>query len=129
MKKISILGVSFLSMIALVTVMFFNSCDEDACKDVVCVNGDCVSGVCACDLGYEGTDCDIKSVTKFVGSYSVVDLCDTLVYNYNSIIAASSTTVNGLIITNFGGFGSTLTATATVDENTITLPSQTRAAA
>ncbi|HUM45657.1 MAG TPA: hypothetical protein PLD84_01940 [Chitinophagales bacterium] len=124
MKKISILGVSFLSMIALATVLFFNSCDDDPCKDVVCVNGDCVSGVCACDLGYEGTDCSTKSVTKYVGSYSAIDVCSSGTYSYNAIVSASSTTVNGLIITNFGGFGSTLTAIATVDGNSVTVPSQ-----
>ncbi len=124
MKKISILGVSFLSMVALATVLFFNSCTDDPCKDVVCVNGDCVSGTCACDLGYEGSDCSVKSVTKFVGAYSAIDVCSSGTYQYNSTIAASSTTINGLIITNFGGFGSTLTAIATVDGSNVTVPSQ-----
>lgn len=127
MKKISILGVSFLSMIALATVLFFNSCTDDPCKDVVCVNGNCVSGTCACDLGYEGSDCSVKSVAKFVGSYSAIDVCSSGTYSYNASIAASSTTVNGLIITNFGGFGTSLSAIATVDGNNMTVPSQSLA--
>ena len=45
-------------MIALASVLFFNSCESDPCKDVVCVNGDCVDGNCACDAGFDGSDCD-----------------------------------------------------------------------
>jgi len=59
MKKVSIIGLSFLSVLTVATVLFFQSCNTDECKDVVCLNGGaCVAGACVCDAGYDGTDCD-----------------------------------------------------------------------
>jgi hypothetical protein len=125
MKKVSFLGGSFLTMIAIVTVLFYNSCSDDPCKDVICNNGgSCLDGTCVCATGYEGSDCSTKSNAKFVGNYSAIDVCSSGTYTYSPTIAASSAVVNGLILTNFGGFGTNLTATATVDGSTITVPSQ-----
>ncbi len=125
MKKISILGASLLSMIAFVTVMFFHSCTKDDCQDVVCLNGGtCVSGTCECALGYEGADCTTKSNDKFAGTWVAADVCGSGAYSYNSTISSSATSANGVLINNFGGFGTNLTASATVEGSTLTIPSQ-----
>src|ERR1043165_3643326 len=123
MKKISMIGISFLGMIAFVTVMFFNACTSDPCKDVICQNGgNCSSGTCVCTAGYEGTNCEIESRTKFFGTYSAHDVCDTSNFNYNPIIATSSTGVTSVIVTNPFAVGVTVTVTATIDGSTITIP-------
>ena len=123
MKKVKIL----ISTLALGTVLFFASCTKDECKDVTCDNGGvCTAGVCDCTTGYEGTNCETKMNAKFVASYNGADVCASGSYTYTATIAASSTNIaSGLIINNFGGFGSSFTAIATVDGNNITIPSQT----
>jgi hypothetical protein len=122
MKKVKIL----ISTLALGTVLFFASCTKDECKDVTCDNGGvCTAGVCDCATGFEGTNCETKMNAKFVASYNGSDVCSSGPYTYTATIAASSTIANGLVINNFGGFGSSFTATATVDGSNVTIPSQT----
>ncbi len=124
MKKISMIGLSFLTVIATATVMFFNSCTSDPCKDVNCgTNGNCVTGTCVCTAGYEGANCEIKSADKFTGSWLATDVCSQT-YNYTATITESSTEADKILITNFGGFGSTVVATATVSGSTFTVPTQ-----
>jgi len=121
MKKVKIL----ISTLALGTVLFFASCTKDECKDVTCDNGGvCTAGVCDCATGFEGTNCETKSNAKFVASYNGSDVCTSGNYTFTANIAASSTIANGVIITNFAGFGSSFTVLATVDGSTLTIPSQ-----
>ena len=125
MKKISMIGISFLGMIAVVTVMFFNACTKDPCKDVNCntPQGNCVDGTCVCATGYEGTDCSIKSADKFVGTWNGVDVCAST-YTYTTTITESSTEADKILINNFGGFGNQYTANATVTGTSFSVPSQ-----
>jgi len=124
MKKISMIGISFLGMVAVVTVMFFNACTSDPCKDVNCLNGgNCVSGTCVCANGYEGTDCSTKSADKFVGTWNGVDVCSQN-YTYTATIAESSTEADKILITNFGGFGSSVVVSGTVSGTAFSVPGQ-----
>ena len=126
MKKVSILGITFLTTIAFSMVMLFTACDDDPCKDVTCLNGGtCVSGTCNCAAGYEGTDCSTKTQDRYVGSYSAIDVCSSGTYNYNATVTASSTDLTKVLMTNFGGFGSSVVVNATVDGSSFTVPSQT----
>jgi hypothetical protein len=125
MKKVSILGSTFLAAIAFSTVMFFNACDEDACKDVVCQNGGtCVDGTCICAEGYEGTNCETRTADKYAGTWSVVDVCTSDTYPYTADIAVSSTEAAKILISNFGGFGSSVVVSANVNGNSVAIPSQ-----
>ncbi len=125
MKKVSIFGMSILTVIAVATVMFINACTSDPCKDVVCNNGgNCVSGTCVCATGYEGTDCSVKSADRYVGSWNGTDVC-TMNYGYTATIAESSTEADKILITNFGGFGSSVVVAATVSGTAFSIASQT----
>lgn len=128
----SILVASFLTVGAF-TGTLFTACNPDACKDVVCANGGtCTDGTCNCPSGYEGTLCDVQSLSKFLGSnntnasYSFADNGGTTCGNYTGsfTMARSNADTTRLILTNFGGFGTTTSVYATVNGNAITIPSQ-----
>jgi hypothetical protein len=48
-------------------VITISSCEKQSCKNVVCPIGqNCNSGQCYCPDGYEGTDCQTMSYTKYL---------------------------------------------------------------
>lgn len=70
---ITVLGI--LSVVLSVT--YVSSCTkplEDrpwSCNYVVCTNGGaCDSGKCVCPVGFEGTDCSVKTVEKYYGHWT-----------------------------------------------------------
>jgi hypothetical protein len=75
----------------------FIGCKSDPCEETKCYEGECLDGTCICDPGFEGSDCSIKMVTKFVGSWAATDDCDNDLNNYTAIISASSQTIDQLI--------------------------------
>ena len=84
------------------------SCNSDPCKDVTCQNGgSCVDGTCVCATGYIGTSCQTvtRDSANVAGkSYNVTDICSTSgTLTYTATIAASSSSITGINITNFGG--------------------------
>jgi hypothetical protein len=112
-----------LSVVAIATVSF-NSCTTDACKDVDCgLYGECVDGDCVCDTGYEGVNCDTEMREKFAGNYLASEAaCD--VTDFASSIGNSSTGVNKIAITGFGGYecsGSPIVVIATVNGMDVTV--------
>jgi len=55
------------------------SCEKDACTQLKCKNGSaCTEGFCRCQTGYEGAECEIKTVNRFIGSYIGYNHCDAL---------------------------------------------------
>lgn len=54
----------------LATAVTYTSCKHDSCKALMCRNGGtCADEFCRCPTGYEGTQCETVSRTKFVGNY------------------------------------------------------------
>jgi len=52
------------------STVLYTSCEKDACLDLRCKNGgSCADGFCRCQTGYEGTECEIKAATKFLGRF------------------------------------------------------------
>jgi hypothetical protein len=75
-------------------------------------------------LGYEGDSCTIRTVEKFIGSWNATDSCQINNYTYTATIAASSSTVNQIIITNFGEYGTSFFVKADISDMTFTVPQQ-----
>lgn len=49
----------------------YTSCTNDSCQTLICRNGGtCSDEQCLCPDGYEGTQCDVVSRSKFRGSYA-----------------------------------------------------------
>ena len=112
-KNIALAG--FLTLSAVVAVVY-SSCTKDDCKDVVCQNGGtCVSGKCQCPTGYEGTNCETLSRAKFLKNGSTAtyltavgqDSC-FMGGSYTMTVNAG-TNANQITISNFAGYGSSAT--------------------
>lgn len=96
------------------TGITYTACNKDACKSVSCgANGTCSDGVCICKTGYEGAACETLTRTKFIGTWKGSDVCDSGTYTITLGITASSNDVTALI-SNPGGFGSSITITGNV---------------
>ena len=80
------------NLIALFTLLVLaSSCGNDPCQTIVpCVNGECREGECACDSLWEGLGCDVLETTKFVGSWTVGDICNNAEV-YDASISEAST--------------------------------------
>src|SRR5215217_1585631 len=124
MKKVSVLGIGFLTAIAFATVMMFNACNDDACKDVTCLNGGtCIDGTCNCATGYEGTDCATESRVKFIGTWTASDDCNTSGTGSYIVTVSNGTAINEVKITNFWDVFAN-PVVATVNDNIITIANQ-----
>lgn len=86
-------------------------------------NGNCNEGNCICETGYTGSNCEVEARAAFIGAFSVTDACNVGTFNYQISIASNSNNVVGISISNLGDLN--LTATATVNDNSITISEQT----
>jgi hypothetical protein len=58
------------AFIGISTTVVYTSCEKDSCLDLKCKNGgSCADGFCRCQTGFEGTECEIKAATKFLGRF------------------------------------------------------------
>ncbi|MDX1906693.1 MAG: calcium-binding EGF-like domain-containing protein [Bacteroidia bacterium] len=103
----------FWRVLMFVAAAAFSACDP--CSKVDCQNGgSCVDGTCQCVTGYEGTECETKSRTRFVGSFTVSETClgaPGVTFNNPIIIDTSATAVNLIIIRNLYNTGWSVEAT------------------
>ena len=78
-----------------------------------------------CDAGYEGTKCDTKIRTKFLGQWQGNETCTTGSDNYVITVAESGSDILKVTVSNIYNNGSPiLVATATVDGTTMTIANQ-----
>ncbi|MBL7767036.1 MAG: calcium-binding EGF-like domain-containing protein [Chitinophagaceae bacterium] len=120
----SILVASFLT-VGIFSTTVFTSCDPDPCQDVICNNGGtCTDGTCTCKAGYEGTDCSTLSRTKFIGTYTGNETCTVGTDSY-SIQCTTNSDDTKFNIINLYNNSPQLTAIASADGNSFTIPSQT----
>ena len=67
--KISLL--TTILFFAFCVTVLYTACEQDPCNNVVCYNGgSCGNGICHCPTGYENTQCQDKSVTRYLGTYA-----------------------------------------------------------
>lgn len=63
------LATAFL-FIGISTAVTYTACTQDSCSTLKCRNnGTCADGFCRCPEGYEGTQCEIASIDRFLGVY------------------------------------------------------------
>jgi len=122
-ENISILKWVVHLMCACLLVILSACGHKDSCN-IPCFNGTCVNNSCNCNLGFEGDSCTTLTTAKFIGSWNAFDSCQTKNYGYTATIAASSSIVNEIIITNFGEYGTSFIVKADVSGMTFTVPQQ-----
>lgn len=67
-----------LSFFGVATTVLYTACEKDSCTQLTCQNGGtCTSGFCNCPSGYEGAECETKSIDRYLGTYYGVTTCDT----------------------------------------------------
>jgi hypothetical protein len=62
--------ITAVAFFGITSTVLYTSCEKDSCIDLKCKNGgSCADGFCRCPTGYEGSECQIKAATKFVGRF------------------------------------------------------------
>jgi hypothetical protein len=130
MKKIKAFLIATGVSVALATGI--SSCVTDKCKDVVCQNdGICVEGTCDCPAGTSGTFCDVLDRAALlnasgIATYRVVETCfATGAADYTVDFSASGTSLDKILVNDFGGYPSADGVALTVSGSTVTIASQT----
>lgn len=73
--KLSLL--TTLAFFSVASMVLYTACTQDPCSTLVCKNGGpCASGLCHCASGYEGADCSVKSISRYLGVYKGVTTCN-----------------------------------------------------
>ncbi|RQO31754.1 hypothetical protein DBR32_07360 [Taibaiella sp. KBW10] len=107
MKKIRIIASAALLTLTAFGATTLTSCTKD------------------CEIGYEGSDCKTLSRTKFIGDWKGADACNSGNYNITLKVSPSSTNEISALVTNAGGFGTSVIITGTVTStNTISFTNQ-----
>ncbi|MEZ5047289.1 MAG: hypothetical protein R2831_09900 [Chitinophagaceae bacterium] len=120
------------------SIVFFQSCKKkdikyndtttvQPCKDVVCFNGgNCFNGLCQCPDGFEDAHCSTKWSAKFIGSYDVLDDCNTNSNLYTVFIGDVSGDATQLRLNNLGVLCSNaiINATITPEKTSFVIPMQ-----
>ena len=113
---------SICSFLAISGAVLIASCEKDACTELKCKNGSaCTEGFCRCQTGYEGSECEQKTVNRFLGTYIGYNHCDgmpPLLDTLDVVLFANPNVVEfGLHNNNAGE-----RIRGTVDGYTITIP-------
>ena len=115
-KKSSIIIAAIASLLTLLSVAYVSSCNKPgankySCDGVVCLNGGfCDSARCICPQGYEGANCSIPSVAKYVGTWNAMQIItgsDSTKYisdtTYYTAFLKNTATPTTFFIDNFNG--------------------------
>ena len=52
-------------------LLCLSSCQLDECMNLECLNtGRCIGGACDCAQGFEGINCNIREIDKFLGAFT-----------------------------------------------------------
>jgi hypothetical protein len=129
MKSIKYIALSAFVTISAFCAVLYTSCTKDACKGVTCQHGGtCSGGNCTCPVGYEGANCQTLAI---LGTWGGTDACSSGgPYTVTLKVDPSSSVATNVLITNPGGFGSSITITGTLssDGKTVTYTNQTAGA-
>lgn len=73
--KLSLLTLSLIFFVF--GLVLFSACEKDPCTDLKCKNGSaCTEGFCRCPTGYEGAECEIKTSSRFLGTFVGYNHCN-----------------------------------------------------
>ena len=104
------------TLLTFLSVAYVSSCTKPgankySCEGVVCLNGGiCDSGWCVCPTGYEGANCSIASVAKYIGTWKAMQVIvgtDSTRYLHDTsrfiVFLKNTATPTTFFIDNFNG--------------------------
>lgn len=117
--------VVFTALITIATFcgVFYMSCKQDKCKAIACAyGGACNDGVCKCMPGYEGTNCETVTASKFAGFWYVAETGTITNHRQYPLDIIADTNATTVWIQNCYNYFPSIRAT--VQGDTITIPNQ-----
>jgi hypothetical protein len=79
-------------------------CRQDPCATTTCVHGACNDGDCLCLNGYDGPTCSSISRARYLGDWTVGDLCGSSAVVYDCRIGAGGA-IEAIVLDNLGDRG------------------------
>ena len=136
-KHVQLITLSTLTFLALLSIVF-SSCEKQEqnfgpttfykpCQNVICLNGgDCRDGKCKCAIGFEGAKCEVRSVDKFIATYTAFDDCfKEAKESYTASISTDFTPINELTLKGIGTLCTNdLKAFITIEKSNFDVPFQ-----
>ncbi len=111
--------VTAFAFIGISSTVLYTSCQQDSCLDLQCKNGgSCAEGFCRCTTGFEGTQCDVRANTKFLGFYQGYSRCSNEPAFIDSVVINAEKQPNRVSIHKFS---TNQTYQGTVKDNVITI--------
>lgn len=83
---------------------------------------DKATATCICDTGYEGLQCETRTITKFIGSFQCDEICDSGSNTYEVTIAEDLARQNGITLENL--YSTPITINGTVEGNNLQIATQ-----
>jgi hypothetical protein len=78
MNRLKAAVISAAIFFTLATATLLQGCVADACLDLKCQNGgSCAENFCRCPTGFEGAECEFRTVDRLLGTYVGFTTCDS----------------------------------------------------
>ena len=116
---------SALAIIAVFFAVVYSSCNPDKCKAISCAyGGTCNDGECKCLPGYEGTNCETITRSKFVGLWSVKEQGTVTPLRQYPLGIENDSAVTVVLIKNLYNYFNGQKIRALVQGDTLIIPNQ-----
>jgi hypothetical protein len=85
----------------IIATVVYTSCVQNVCNNVSCQNGgSCNAGLCRCPTGYEGNQCQTRTITRYLGTFAGTTSCNSLAGVIDSVVVSAngSLGLNGVTV-------------------------------
>lgn len=74
------------SFLIISTSVLISSCIDNSCTRLTCLNGGtCSENFCRCPIGFDGAECEFKTVERFLGAFAGTTRCSDYATKIDSV--------------------------------------------